>query len=140
MLLKLIKTLAVFVFLMLSITSFSQSVVFGNIIKENPKDTIEGNLVVYKQIDDSTYIFKEKRFRNQSMVSLDPGEYVFAYYSSNSSFIEKVSIHDDESVIIMNILETPTSMSEFKFSKVIFLSSEMIELAVQSRRYVYMEF
>lgn len=140
MLNKLLKTLTVSVFFLISGISFSQSVVFGNIIKENPSDTIDGKLVVYKQIDDSTYLFKEKRFRNQSMVSLDIGEYIFAYYFANNSFVEKVSIKDEESVVIMNILENPMTLSEFNFSNVIYLSSEMVDLAVQKRRYIYMDF
>lgn len=140
MLNKLIKILTVSVIFMISNSLFSQSVVFGNIIKENPSDTIDGKLVVYKQVDDSTYLFKEKRFRNQSMVSLDIGEYIFAYYFSNNSFVEKVSIKDEESVVIMNILENPMALSEFKFSNAIYLSSEMVDLAVQKRRYIYMDF
>ena len=119
---------------------YSQSVVFGNIIKENPSDTIYGKLTIYKQIDDSTYLFREKKFRNQSMVSLDTGTYVLQFQFKNVEFIERVNILDEESVMIFNILESPMSMKLFKFKDAIFLSSEMVELAVRNRKYIYVDF
>jgi hypothetical protein len=119
---------------------FSQSIVFGHIIKENPSDTLNGNLTVYKQNSDSTFIVKEKKFRNESMVSLDPGEYIFKYEFSGQVFIDKVSIHDTESIIIMNILEKSLLLSEFDFSKAVYISLEMIDLAIMNRKDSYMEF
>lgn len=118
----------------------SQSVVFGNILRENPNDTIYGKLTIYKSIDDSTYLFREKQFRNQSMVSLDTGEYVFQFEFKEREFVERLVIQDEESIIIYNILENPMGLELFKFSDAIFLNSEMVELAIRNRKTVYIDF
>lgn len=118
----------------------SQSVVFGNILRENPNDTIYGKLTIYKSIDDSTYLFREKQFRNQSMFSLDTGEYVFQFEFKEREFVERLVIQDEESIIIYNILENPIGLELFKFNDAIFLNSEMVELAIRNRKTVYIDF
>lgn len=134
------RALILTIFILMGLSSYAQSVIFGNIVKENPSDTIYGKLTIYKQIDDSTYLFREKKFRNQSMVSLDTGMYVFKFEFKSIEFIERLNIVDEESVVIYNILEKPMSMRLFKFKDVIFLSSEMVELAIRNRKYIYVDF
>lgn len=120
---------------------FGQSVIFMSIVRDSiiTKDIV-GILEVYKQINDSTYYLREKPFKNQSMVSVDPGFYVFRYKFNNKTFTERLLIYDDESVIIINIPENDQILSEFNFSKVLFVSIGMTNLATSNRKEVYMEF
>lgn len=134
------RTLILLLFILTGLIGRSQSVVFGNIIRENPNDTILGKLTIYKALDDSTYLFREKQFRNQSMVSLDTGEYIFQFQFKDREFIERLTIHDEESIVIYNILEKPMSLDVFKFKDAIFLSSEIVELATRNRKFVYVDF
>lgn len=122
------------------INSNAQTVIYSNIIMESETDTIFGELVVYKHLDDSTYLMKSKKFRNQSMVSLDPGTYKMCYYFNDRSFIDNIVIHDDESAIIINILENPMSLMNFDFSKVIQPTVGIINMMMERKNIVYMEF
>lgn len=140
MLNKISKILTVSMFLLISNCLFSQSVVFGNIVKEDSTSIVEGKLIIYKQLNDSTYIIREKKFVNQSMVSLDPGEYIFSYHFSEKNFVEKISIKDNESVIVLNILENPMRLSDFDLSNAIFLTIGMADLALLNRQTIYIEF
>lgn len=137
---NLLKTLYLLAFIIISNITFSQSIVFGHIIKENQHDTINGNLTVYRQINDTTFVIKEKKFRNESMISLDPGKYIFVYQFLDQEFIENITIGDSESVIIFNIFEAPQSISEFDFSKVIYVTPGMVELSIRRRKDIYIEF
>ncbi len=118
--------------------TMSQSVIYSNIISDN--DTIVGELVVYKQVSDSTYMTRTKKFRNQSMISLDPGNYILCYYFNDKSFIDNVTILGNESVIVMNILDDQISLNDFNFSDAIEITPGVVELMLLRKKSVYIEF
>ncbi len=120
--------------------SNSQSIVYSSIINESGRDTILGELVIYKHVSDSTYLIRTKKFKNQSMVSLDPGEYIMCYYFDDRSFIDIVRIYDGESIIIINILEKPVSLVDFDFLKAIQPTPGLTDLMIGKKMEVYIEF
>lgn len=126
-------------FLMISNSILSQSVIVGTIIKENPLDTIKGELMIIKNID-GEYYTKEKEFNDYVMISLDPGEYILEFHFLDRIFVEKLIIQDDESIILLDILENPISLSGFKFSNYTSVTPNMLNLTVQNKKFIYIEF
>lgn len=139
MLMKLIKILITSMFLMISNSILSQSIIIGTIVKENPSGTIKGELTIIKNID-GEYYFREKEFNDYVLISLDPGEYVLEFHFLDRIFVEKLIIQDEESIITLNILENPISLSGFKFSNYVPVTPNMLNLTVQNKKFIYIEF
>jgi hypothetical protein len=121
--------------------SFSQdnlSVVYTNIIKD---DLINVHCKVYvaKQLQDTTFVFKSKEFRNQTMISLSEGEYRFYYcYLDTIVFVEHVTITATPAVMVFNLLIPNIPLIDFDLGKVIFATNGMFDLTM--RKDSYMEF
>ena len=114
------------------------SLIFARFIKDSP-DTVWCNLNVWKKVDSEEYIVKTKRFHDQTMLSLDKGEYVFEYIVCDSGiFVDRLVLNGAAETVIMNILLEPTPLEKFDFSKVI--SADPILYEFINRRFVYMEF
>ena len=133
--------ITLFFLIFTTLTSFSQdnlSVVYTNIIRDDLTD-VYCKVYVAKQLPDTTFIFRTKEFKNQSMISLSEGEYRFYYcYSDTIVFIEHVTITTTPSVMVFNILIPNIPLINFNFGRVIFASAGMFELT--NRKDTYMEF
>jgi len=118
---------------------YSQGVIYGNIIKENRSDTIWGTLTIYKQVD-GIFIQNQKDFRDQFYISLDRGDYIIEVSFGEKTYFENINFDEYESLVVINIPEKETLLSEFDFSEVIFLSPEVFELATKDKKIIYIEF
>jgi hypothetical protein len=118
---------------------YSQGVIYGNIIKENKSDTIWGTLTIYKQVD-GIFIQNQKDFRDQFYISLDRGDYIIEVSFGEKTYFENINFDEYESLVVINIPEKETLLSEFDFSEVIFLSPEVFELATKDKKIIYIEF
>ena len=118
---------------------YSQSVIYGNIIRENKADTIWGTLTIYKEVD-GILIQRQKDFRNQFSLNLERGSYIIGVSFGEKTFFENINIDEHGSLIVLNIPEKEIPLSEFNFSEVIFLSPEVFDLVTKDRRIIYIEF
>lgn len=120
-------------------SGYSQGVVYGNIIKENPSDTIFGTLTIYKEVD-GILVQKQKDFRNQFYIQLDKGSYILGVSFGEKTFFENLLIDEYGSLIVINIPEKETRLADFEFKDAIFLSPEVFELATKDRKITHIEF
>lgn len=135
------KNLWIIIFLLLSLSSFSQipSVVFSRFIKDYPEPSIECTLSIYKQMPDSTFLVRTKEFIDQSKIALDPGFYILEYKYNNKRHINSITIDSYYSIIVINILEAPIQLYKFDFSNAIYLSPGMLNL-FSDNEVIYIEF
>jgi hypothetical protein len=113
--------------------------IYSRFIKET-EDTLWCDMVIWKKTTEADYVFRELKFYNQSMVSVPPGEYVLQYFiDGREVYQDRLEISENESIIILNILEKPMPLQDFDFGKAIYLSVESFFLA-RDQRVTYIEF
>ena len=108
-------------------------------MREVQSDTIFGAVEVYKKTDGG-YVRKDKKFRNQFYIKLDPGEYIIQVLFNDRSYVERIYIDEYESLFVINIPEYDIKLSDFDFSNAIFLATEAFELAVKDGKITHIEF
>lgn len=135
-----LKLFYILFFMCFNLTINAQhSVIYTNVVDIEFTDSIFIELKVFKQISDSTFIFKTKTFNKQTLVSLDKGYYIFGYYINNNLFYcTDLRIENYPMVSVFNILMKQQSLNDFDFSKTIAVSEGMFELTL--RKDIYMEF
>jgi len=68
------------------------------------------------------------------------GEIIIEVSFGEKTYFENINFDEYESLVVINIPEKETLLSEFDFSEVIFLSPEVFELATKDKKIIYMEF
>lgn len=135
------KKLALILTLVLSsLSTLGQepALVFSRFIKDTP-DTVWCDLHIWKKMGDGTYVIKTKRFHDQTMLSLNRGEYVFQYWvCDNVVFTDQLVLRDDAETVIMNILLKPETLARFDFSRAVYADPILYDFI--GRRYSYIEF
>jgi len=115
------------------------STVFVNVIKEHPTEVAQGEVFIWKQMPDLTLKVKSKAFTNKTMISLDPGTYIFSFEVNNKVVHnEKLVLTSFESCIVFNLYIKPVRLVDADFNTIAYATPGMLDLI--SRRMVYMEF
>lgn len=116
------------------------SLIFARIIKDTP-DTVWSEVRIWKKAQNGESAMKSKRFHNQTLFSLAPGEYVIEYAVSDSVlFVDELTLEDEPSTVIMNVLLKPGSLHDFDFSKVIAADPILYDFVDLRYRHTYIEF
>jgi hypothetical protein len=86
-------------------------------------------------------LMQSKRFYDQTLFSLAPGEYVFQYLISDSAlFTDAITLEEEPTTVIMNILLKPGSLRDFDFSRAIMVDPMLYDFVNQRYRCTYIEF
>ena len=137
------KNLIIFAFLALSalpIRGQEPSLIFARIIKDTP-DTVWSEVRIWKKMQNGESLMKSKRFYDQTLFSLAPGEYVFQYLISDSTlFTDAITLEEEPSTVIMNILLKPGSLKDFDFSRAIMVDPMLYDFVNQRYKCTYIEF
>ena len=115
------------------------STVFVNVIRDPSTEVAQGEVFIWKQMPNSTLKLRSKAFTNQTMISLDPGTYIFSFEVNNKVVHnEKLVLLPFESCIVFNLYIKPIRLVDADLNAITYATPGMLDLI--SRRMVYMEF